>query len=124
MRANAAALVPVDLGPLVNSIMWRKGWDTDLFGFPKEGGFNEGGGREPATVQVTALVKGLEGVVGSGMEYALYQEFGTRYMPAQPFLRPGAAAVRGASAAEIARQWGNAAMYRAFQQRKTERRVN
>jgi HK97 gp10 family phage protein len=33
--------------------------------------------------------------VGSNVEYALFQEEGTRYMQGQPYLRPGLSAARG-----------------------------
>ena len=35
--------------------------------------------------------KELEGYVGSALDYAVYQEFGTRYMRPQPYLRPAIA---------------------------------
>lgn len=38
--------------------------------------------------------KGLYILIGSDVEYAIYQEFGTRYMGAQPFLRPALDVVR------------------------------
>ena len=41
----------------------------------------------------------LEGVVGTNVKYSVYQEYGTRYMDAQPFLRPAVEVVtKGASA--------------------------
>jgi HK97 gp10 family phage protein len=33
-------------------------------------------------------VMGPEGYVGSNVEYAAYQEYGTKFMDAQPYLRP------------------------------------
>lgn len=125
VRANAVFYAPVDEGRLINSLMWRTSWDRDAFGFPREGGFNEAGGSERATTPLSALRSSgaPEGVVGTAVEYGLYQEFGTRFMPAQPFLRPAADAVRGASAAAIAQRWGNAAMDREFKARKTTRRT-
>jgi len=45
-----------------------------------------GGGRLRGSIDFE--IKGAEGFVGSPLEYAIYQEFGTRYMPPQPFLRP------------------------------------
>lgn len=32
--------------------------------------------------------RGLVGFVGTNVEYAIYQEFGTRYQRGQPYLRP------------------------------------
>ncbi len=37
---------------------------------------------------------GLEWVVSVGAEYGIYQEFGTRYNPPQPYLIPAAEMVR------------------------------
>lgn len=51
---------PVDTGRLRSSITWRLGRDS----------------------------QGLLGIVGTNVEYAMYQEFGTVRTPAQPFLRP------------------------------------
>lgn len=34
------------------------------------------------------------GIVGTSVEYAIYQEFGTRYMPAHPFLMPAVAQLK------------------------------
>lgn len=63
---RAKQLCPVDLGRLKSSITWRLGRDS----------------------------RGLLGIVGTNVEYAPYQELGTRYMPAQPFLRPALDAAR------------------------------
>jgi len=120
VRGQAVALAPTDTGQLRNSLMWRKGWGSDVFGFQDEGGFNEAGG-EQAQAKLSIVPQGDEGVVGSGLEYSTYQEFGTRYMPAQPYLRPSVDATRGASASEIANKWGRDAMAREFKRRKTTR---
>jgi HK97 gp10 family phage protein len=56
----AVNLCAVDTGRLRASITWRLGNDS----------------------------RGLVGIVGTSVEYAPYLEFGTRYMAAQPFLRP------------------------------------
>ena len=43
-----------------------------------------------------------EAFVGTNVEYAVYQEFGTRHIPPQPFLRPAVAIeVQGQNAKEI-----------------------
>jgi len=42
------------------------------------------------------------GYVGSPLDYAIYQEFGTRYMRPQPFLRPAIAVATGSSTAQQA----------------------
>ena len=38
--------------------------------------------------------RGLVGFVGSNVSYAIFQEFGTRYQRAQPYLRPALRAAR------------------------------
>jgi len=121
LRANAVTLAPVDQGRLRNSIMWRKGWGSDAFGFPLSGGFNEAGGGLSASETIKPINRDFEVVVGSALEYAPYQEFGTRYMPAQPYLRPAGDAVRGSTASEIAKRWGGEAMAREFKSRKIRR---
>ncbi len=81
VQAQARALAPVDKGILRNSIGYvtNIAKDGDLEISPKEN----------------------EGFVGSVVEYAVYQEFGTRTMPAQPYLRPAADVVRGESAESV-----------------------
>jgi HK97 gp10 family phage protein len=64
-----------DTGNLRNSITWKTSKSM--------GGGNQWEGMpEPKT---------LEGYVGSPVEYAVYQEFGTRRMRPQPYLRPAIA---------------------------------
>jgi len=120
VRAEAVQLAPFDLGQLRNSIMWRKGWTTDAFGFPREDGFNDAGAGKQATQKITSP-SGLEGFVGTAVEYAPYQEFGTRRQKAQPYMRPAADAVRGFDASQIANTWGREAMAKEFRNRRTSR---
>lgn len=116
VRANAVALAPVDLGELRNSIMWRKGWGSDVFGSPDDGGFNEAGG-EKSQRPLPLEVDRDEGIVGTNSDH-WYPEFGTRFQVAQPFMRPAGDAVRGADASEIAKTWGPEAMKREYAKRK------
>lgn len=44
--------------------------------------------RSSITHEVSRDDRGLYGRWGTNVEYALFQEFGTRHMPAHPFLRP------------------------------------
>ncbi len=86
--AQAKALAPVNKqvgvgGQLRNSLMYK----TSL----KEGGFNIGGGGESAPEKIISQPTKGEGYVGTNLEYSIYQEFGTRYMAPQPFLRPAIA---------------------------------
>lgn len=62
-----------DTGRLRNSIVWK----TSTSGSGEISG-------EPTP-------KKMEGYVGTAVEYAVYQEFGTRYMRPQPYLRPAIA---------------------------------
>lgn len=79
VTANAKSLAPIADGRLRNSIMWS---------VPQlKGGFNDSDG-EKAEKEITPKPQKLEGYVGSNTEYSIYQEFGTRYMAPQPFLRP------------------------------------
>jgi len=63
VERNAKRLCPVDTGRLRSSISHDLGRDG----------------------------RGLVGSVGTNVEYAPHVEFGTRYMRAQPFLRPALA---------------------------------
>lgn len=113
--ANAVSLSPFDTGALRNSIMWRTSED--------EGGFNEQGGAR-AEKRLNTQPDGVEAVVGTSLDYAVYQEFGTRRMAAQPYLRPAGDAVRGFSAAEIGKKWGREAMRQEYaRRRRTSRRL-
>lgn len=114
VHKNATSNAPTDTGALRNSLMWRTSWDGD-------GGHNSQGG-EKSDEKLSTRPRGSEGIVGSAQDYATYQEFGTRNMAAQPYLRPAGDAVRGATASEIAKKWGREAMAEEFKQRKTKTR--
>ncbi len=109
VHANAVPNAPADTGALRNSLMWRTSED--------EGGYNEQGGVN-AEKKLETRPKDNEAVVGTNLDYGVYQEFGTRYMPAQPYLRPAGDAVRGGTAGEIAKKWGREAMKEEFAKRK------
>jgi len=90
ITAEAKSLAPVNKqigigGRLRNSIMYR----TTL----KEGGLNDSGG-DRADGPLNIQPKKLEGYVGANLEYAIYQEYGTRKMSPQPFLRPAGLLVK------------------------------
>ena len=89
---NAKTITPVDEGRLRNSIMYKTQG--------KKGGFNNSGG-EKASKEITPEPQKLEGYVGSNLEYAVYQEFGTRKMRPQSFLRPAIEFVRTGNKDEI-----------------------
>jgi len=92
---EAKSLTPVDQGRLRNSLMYR----TAI----KEGGFNDSSG-DKADEKIDVSPKELDAYVGSNLDYATYQEFGTRKMSPQPYLRPAIALVMGKDKNEIARK--------------------
>ena len=77
----AKATAPVLNGRLRNSIMWKSP--------NKEGGLNNSGGEKAQAIETKA--GDMDVLVGSNIEYSTYQEFGTRNIPPQPFLRPAIA---------------------------------
>lgn len=78
VTAQAKELAPVDTSNLKGSIMWKTGNSS--------GGLGEGG--ETNSNSLTSKIPQGGAIVGSACEYAVYQEYGTRKMFAQPFLRP------------------------------------
>ena len=90
--SQATALAPVNKkegvgGQLKNSIMWK-------LANGRTGGFNDSEG-DTATKKITPTPEAGSAYVGSALDYATYQEFGTRYMAPQPFLRPAISLVYG-----------------------------
>lgn len=82
--SQAKAICPVAKeygGRLRNSIMWKS--------VDKEGGLNNSGGEKAQALETKA--GDMDVLVGSNVEYSTYQEFGTRNIPPQPFLRPAIA---------------------------------
>jgi len=71
-----APVAAIKGGRLKNSIMWLSSWG-------KKGG-NKGGDVLREKPEENSIH------IGTAVEYGLYQEFGTRKMEAQPFLRPAA----------------------------------
>jgi HK97 gp10 family phage protein len=76
---QAKELSPVDLGQLKNSIMYKLANNST-------GGFNDSSG-EKASGKISKPPAGASHV-GFNLLYGIYQEFGTRKMKPQPFLRP------------------------------------
>lgn len=92
VASQAKALSPVRFGQLRNSIMWNTQ--------DKTGGLNDSPGK--AESNSIAKPPKNEGYVGSASDHAIPIEFGTRYMQAQPFLRPaGEIVTRKGEAAKI-----------------------
>jgi len=81
--AQAKALAPRDKGQLANSIMYKLSDGS-------EDGFNDGSGEDPASEnnKINETPKKGTALIGSGVNYAIHQEFGTKRMAPQPFMRP------------------------------------
>lgn len=79
VTAQSKALAPVDTGQLRNSIMYIAPSLT--------GGRNDSPGKK-SSKEITVSPKHGEVYVGANLDHAVYQEFGTRKMAPQPFLRP------------------------------------
>lgn len=93
VAAQAKALQVPDTGRLRNSIMYKTQ--------KTEGGLNDSAG-EKSDKSLSIKAKNLEGYVGSALEYSIYEEFGTRYRPAKPYLRPAIQlVVKGAGVNEV-----------------------
>ena len=80
-------------GRLRNAIMYKNN--------KTKGGFNDSGMEQADKEITTGSMKKNEMAVGFNLEYGIYQEFGTRYMKPQPFLRPAIALMKGAPMADI-----------------------
>jgi hypothetical protein len=92
LEALAATLAPVDLGALKSSIYVVTSKDSDY----ETHAAAAQSLRPDATVlpQVEAPKSPTMAIVAVGMDYGLYQEFGTVYQPAQPYLTPAAEVVK------------------------------
>lgn len=111
VHANAVSLAPVNYGQLRNSLM--------VMSNNKEEGFNsQPKDKALNSDKLDISLKDNDVAVGTNIEYAIYQEFGTKYQVAQPYLRPAGLAVRGASNQEIFKKFGREAMEKEFVQRK------
>ena len=99
----------VKFGSLAASVMAVN--DKGTYGFGQTAG-GPGGG-EPIK-PLSGRPAAHEVFVGSNMEYAIYQEFGTRMMQASPFLRPAIERVAmGQSASRVIAKYNNEAVRKA-----------
>ena len=98
VTTQAKALAPGEnsTGQLRNSIMWNVGG--------LKGG-NDG------DMDINVSPEWNEGYVGSAVLHAIYQEFGTRYMDAQPYLRPAIDLVVKGKAPELVKKAIDEKMY-------------
>lgn len=91
VTAQAKALAPVDTGQLRGSIMGRVE--------KREVGHQEG-------ERLRVRARAGEGFVGTAVLHGIYQEFGTRKMRAQPYLRPAIEIeANGAKAKEVIKKF-------------------
>jgi len=95
----AKLYAPVEFGRLRNSVMWKVK--------EKAGGHNDSGGMSNDK-EIEVSPGEFDAYVGCNLDYAIYQEFGTRYMPPQPFLRPAIANVANKDAKDIIEKKVNA----------------
>jgi HK97 gp10 family phage protein len=99
LRDEAAARAPYDTGSLAASI---------YVATPQGSDYDERAGEAAALNPKVVLLPEVErpgpgeAVVGVAAEHGLYLEYGTRYMPAQPFLTPAADAARQAVTEHVA----------------------
>lgn len=86
LTGQAKVLAPVDKGQLRNSISYKttKG----------DGGLNDSSGETVGQSIDNKPTKEV-GYVGTALDHAIYQEFGTSRTPAQPFLRTAGAQLAG-----------------------------
>jgi HK97 gp10 family phage protein len=79
-------------GRLRNSIMWRVE--------NTKGGLNDSGGAK-SEHEVSENTGKMQGLVGLNLDYGIYQEYGTRRMPPQPYLRPAIALAEGQAVEDV-----------------------
>lgn len=87
VTAQTKVLAPVAQkygGTLRNAYMWKA--------YKEEGGFNDQSGIA-ARKKISLKPTKFQAYVGAALDYAVYQEFGTRKMAPQPHLRPAIALV-------------------------------
>lgn len=83
---QAKILVPVNFGQLRNTIMG----EVENLEYGHDGGD-----------KIKESPKKGEAYVGSAASYAAYQEFGTKYMAPQPYLRPAISLASGQSSQSV-----------------------
>ena len=119
--AQTKTLAPVAQkfgGTLRNSYMYKVKTEKGA----QDGGFNDSSG-EKAKRKLTVKPNKNEGYVGSSVDYAAYQEFGTRKMVAQPHLRPAVDIVMGRSARSVLKDIANLQMSQAIKLGKKTKNV-
>ena|SRR5579885_853141 len=89
VQAAAATAAPVDTGFLRNSIYVETATDST---------YGQGASSPPEGASLLPEIEkpedDLTAYIGVGANYGIYQEMGTRYMPAHPYLAPAVEQVR------------------------------
>jgi HK97 gp10 family phage protein len=109
IAAQAKALAPVDEGQLRNSISATSLQKENL-------GLNDTAKKRAEPLDTTGL-NGGEVYVGSNVDHAIFQEYGTVNQPAQPFLRPARRLIGGEKVATILKEYSREAMEAEFANR-------
>ena len=110
--ANAKLFAPVEFGQLRNSI-------SAVDSSNKAYNLNNGQGERGEKLSNSGLKKG-EVYSGTSSDHAIFQEYGTRKMKAQPFLRPSAELTfNGANAQTVMKKYNRQMMERELKMRKT-----
>ena len=113
MASQAKALAPVEYGELRNSLSASSTSKTVLLN-------NQAG--DKAQALDTSGLKDDEVYVGSNSDHTIFQEYGTRYMVAQPFIRPAKESViDGKKASQIIVDYNLKEMKQELKKRKVVR---
>jgi len=85
VEGAAKVKAPIDFGFLANSI-----YTVTASGSGYAEATNKAKARNPNAEMLPqeSINSTMEAVIAAGAEYAIYQEMGTRFMRAQPFMRP------------------------------------
>jgi len=109
IASQAKLLAPVEFGQLRNSISATSLKKTVLL--------NNRSGDKAEELSKSGL-KNDEVYAGSNSDHAIFQEYGTRFMSAQPFMRPAKeVVVEGKTAQNIIVKYGAIAMERELKKR-------
>lgn len=109
--AQAKLLAPVDTGQLRNSLSATSLKRENLL-------LNTGAGEKGKPLDVSGL-QNTEVFAGTNSDHAVFQEFGTKYIPASPFMRPAEEIViQKKSLADIYTKFSRQAMVNELKLRK------
>jgi len=109
--SRAKALAPVDEGQLRNSL-------STVDSSRRTQNLNRNSGEKAEPLDASGLKKG-EIYSGSSSDHAIFPEYGTRYMVAQPYIRPAAEMTfTGANGADVMKKYNSKAMASELKMRK------